>query len=794
MSNCAESLPSTDAPSLAGAAAESAEAASCSSRGPGSEGELSDCGSEEGGPPQGPPAEEAADAEQAAREPPPPTPPPQESASPVSSAAASPAGPRPGSGKTALCVASALRPPLPPGKARATGEEAPTAAASPVAATVAGDAQRGKKKAAGVVSFNASHSDYDAVAAAAEARGWKVVKSGEKANNCNVHWIDDGTIPDWFKKVEPWMRVNHFPGMNNALARKTRLARNMARMQRLFSKAYQFLPPTWVLPDDLHDLERRFGPDPSENKMIYIVKPDHLCQGKGIFLTTELNRLKNASMEMRQKGESAVVQRYITRPMLIEGLKFDLRLYFLVAGKLNAEGGLDLRCFLFKDGLVRLCTTAYEAPTSETMDNKCMHLTNYAVNKHSSDFQANTSAEDDGSGSKRSLRWFMRYVEEEFGEKERRKLWFKLMGLCVKTVLTVQPTLEGECNGVFPKDLSGGQMGWRCFEVLGIDVMFDTKRKPYLIEINHLPSFTTDSPLDEDIKRRLLDQTLELTCSTLTGKDRKLYEQLVRERRESGAAAAPGTGQEAAAAPAAPAAPAPPAAESAPSPLDQVSYKDFDRAYPPPEGAVKLNRECEEIFARVQELFQPVHVCRRSRGISRDTAAPVGQQTAGTSQRPPLLPKPSAGEPASGMRRSAASPIAGRTDHRRSPSPGQHRPSAPSPSPSPSGAPAGSPSAATQARTGPGAPAPQERQQRSRSAPLPQRCGLPPIARTAATTTPSPRIAPSAAAAAGRGRSQLAREGGGDKGGEGGASQRALSRKPSAPRVFLALKSAQISL
>ena len=34
--------------------------------------------------------------------------------------------------------------------------------------------------------------------------------------------------------------------------------------------------------------------------------------------------------------------------------------------------------------------------------------------------------------------------------------------------------------------------------------------KPYLIEVNHLPSFGTDSPLDEDIKSRVVEQTLSI--------------------------------------------------------------------------------------------------------------------------------------------------------------------------------------------------------------------------------------------------------------------------------------------
>jgi D-alanine-D-alanine ligase-like ATP-grasp enzyme len=45
-----------------------------------------------------------------------------------------------------------------------------------------------------------------------------------------------------------------------------------------------------------------------------------------------------------------------------------------------------------------------------------------------------------------------------------------------------------------------------CFEVLGIDIFIDDKVKPWLIEVNSLASFATDSPLDKKIK---LDCLLE---------------------------------------------------------------------------------------------------------------------------------------------------------------------------------------------------------------------------------------------------------------------------------------------
>jgi hypothetical protein len=49
-----------------------------------------------------------------------------------------------------------------------------------------------------------------------------------------------------------------------------------------------------------------------------------------------------------------------------------------------------------------------------------------------------------------------------------------------------------------------------CFEVLGVDVMLDHKLKPYVLEFNHSPSFTTDSPLDYTVKKHVVYDTLML--------------------------------------------------------------------------------------------------------------------------------------------------------------------------------------------------------------------------------------------------------------------------------------------
>lgn len=76
--------------------------------------------------------------------------------------------------------------------------------------------------------------------------------------------------------------------------------------------------------------------------MTLIIKPEASCQGKGIYLIRELEDIVI--------DESCVIQEYINKPLLMEKMKFDLRLYVLVLG-------IDpLRIYLSREGLARLST------------------------------------------------------------------------------------------------------------------------------------------------------------------------------------------------------------------------------------------------------------------------------------------------------------------------------------------------------------------------------------------------------------------------------------------------------
>merc|ERR550537_702326 len=122
----------------------------------------------------------------------------------------------------------------------------------------------------------------------------------------------------------------------------------------------------------------------------------------------------------------------------------------------------------------------------------------------------------------------MKHISETYGEAAATQLWRKMQKLMAKMLLAVAPTIEAEGEAKLPKDLSGGaffQDGRsRCFEILGVDVMLDAKLKPWLIEVNHLPSFRCDAGLDADIKSAVLRQTLSYVSMDLSAQDRRRYE------------------------------------------------------------------------------------------------------------------------------------------------------------------------------------------------------------------------------------------------------------------------------
>lgn len=211
-----------------------------------------------------------------------------------------------------------------------------------------------------------------------------------------------------------------YPGIK-CITKKHNLARNLMRMYKAFPKDYDFFPKTWVLPNEFLDLRNHFAHNANNsnsNKITYIVKPDSLCQGKGIFLSRSVdqiceitsNQKVNPNLDYPDTSEKVgyVVQQYIDRPHLIDDLKYDLRLYVFLYGV------SPLRIYLHQMAFARFCTEAYEKPNRRNMDNAYMHLTNYAINKNSDKYQDGGGEDEaDDDGHKRSLGAILAILKRE---------------------------------------------------------------------------------------------------------------------------------------------------------------------------------------------------------------------------------------------------------------------------------------------------------------------------------------------------------------------------------------------
>ncbi len=155
------------------------------------------------------------------------------------------------------------------------------------------------------------------------------------------------------------------------------------------------------------------------------------------------------------------------------------------------------------------------------MENMCMHLTNYAINKHNPKFIFNTSTKDMNIGHKRSLTSVMKYFQSEgynVGEIKN-----KIKDVVIKTFISGIPLVSHQYRYCQPEEYSGNM----CFHILGFDIMLTNDLRPILLEVNHTPSFTTDTPLDRLIKHNLIKDTLVLLNITLD-KKQELYNKTVQ--------------------------------------------------------------------------------------------------------------------------------------------------------------------------------------------------------------------------------------------------------------------------
>ena len=296
-----------------------------------------------------------------------------------------------------------------------------------------------------------------------------------------IAWSSGHIKLNSFEKLHKYQKMNHFP-RSNELTRKDLLYKNLSKLKELFpGTKFDFLPESYILPNEYTFLKDKMDKNPNQ---FWIIKPVALSQGRGIFLTKNINEIPNNC--------SMIASRYISNPFLINRKKFDLRIYAFVTSI------KPLRIYRFNEGLTRFSANNNNSDKND----RCAHLTNYAINKNNKNYiQNNEPFEIDYSSSKWTLSSLRQYLEEH--DIDSNLLFDKIDDIIIKTLISCENNLVSAISKycAFQEN---------CFELYGFDILIDDNLNCWLMEVNLSPNLHFDAPIDLKIKGEMIAEIFDI--------------------------------------------------------------------------------------------------------------------------------------------------------------------------------------------------------------------------------------------------------------------------------------------
>lgn len=301
--------------------------------------------------------------------------------------------------------------------------------------------------------------------------------TGMKSNSWTIWWHVGKIKSEVYLSLKHWQKVNHHP-MTMECTNKDKMNQNLAGMVQKFGKAFDFVPKTYLLPQELA-LVIRDSEQKKHQRRYYIVKPNCMSQGRGIYVTDNIQAVATKNMQ------GLLISEYVQNPLLINGLKFDLRLYVLITC-FN-----PLRVYLYDEGLVRFATEPFTLNPSQ-MSNRFVHLTNYSINKFSEKF---VDYSETGIGTKWTLSALKKVMRGL--NLDADLMMMRIEDILIKTIISIEHKVFKAVETYVP-------FRNNCFDLLGFDVLIDSDLKPWLLEVNLSPSLACETSIDFKIKSEMM--------------------------------------------------------------------------------------------------------------------------------------------------------------------------------------------------------------------------------------------------------------------------------------------------
>ncbi|XP_077620074.1 inactive polyglycylase TTLL10 isoform X2 [Crocuta crocuta] len=258
-------------------------------------------------------------------------------------------------------------------------------------------------------------------------------------------------------------------------------------------KMEEFFPETYRL--DLRDEREAFFSLFDENQ-IWICKPTASNQGKGIFLLRSQEEVAALQVKTQmveddpiyrkmpfRAPQARVVQRYIQNPLLLDGKKFDVRSYLLIACAMPYM-------VFFGHGYARLTLSLYDPHSSDLSG----HLTNQFMQKKSPLYML----------FKEDTVWSMDHLNRYINNKFR-----KTKGLPRDWVFTTftkrMQQIMAHCFQAVKSKLQC-KLGY--FDLIGCDFLIDENFKVWLLEMNSNPALHTNCEVLKEVIPGVVMETL----------------------------------------------------------------------------------------------------------------------------------------------------------------------------------------------------------------------------------------------------------------------------------------------